>query len=241
VVERNLAKVEVVGSSPISRSTLKTPPAEVSSAAVFFSLGPRRAAQCRSAQCRSAQCRSTQHAWTADGVAAPGSRARGRFPPKVEARRLPVGSHVQLHVWSRPSPLPIHDPRPTSGTPNRPPMIRSLATALAPLVLLLGLNACGGQEPYEKGIDAMEDFVEVLEGIESKEDVAKAKGKLEAITKRMQELENVSKDGKELPEEPKKEMAEVMGRMQKVMMSFAMKPEIMEELGPILEQIDAGK
>jgi hypothetical protein len=85
----------------------------------------------------------------------------------------------------------------------------------------------------------MEDFVEVIEGIKTKGDVAKAEDKLTSIAKRMEAVKDSVGDEADLPAEAKEKMAALTTRMMTAMMGLD--PEIMAELGPLMEKIEPGK
>ena len=120
-----------------------------------------------------------------------------------------------------------------------------------PLLVLL-LVACGG-DPHEAAIDEMNDvysdMISVLEGIDSKADVQAARGELQDLGKRMQEA---GKRFQELgePDSPERQaelmkhfmtsMRENQERLEAVMRKLMENPEIGEEIGKVMAEVDLG-
>jgi hypothetical protein len=117
---------------------------------------------------------------------------------------------------------------------------------LLPTLPLLLVAACGGGLGSHKGvaqakIDVVDDMLEILEGVNDKASAQKAKPKIEALEKRMDEINAAeAKLGEPTPEEAQelmgtvmKDMMSRMERMMKVQEKLMANPEIQEVLGDL--------
>ena len=124
--------------------------------------------------------------------------------------------------------------------------MKNLMTVAIATILLSLSPSCGGADSLSNdAMDATKEFVELLEGIDSKESAEAAgpqlkevaarmkalQGKMEALSeeerKEMQAAVESSEEGKELQER-------MIGAMGKLMMS----PEIGQALAPVMEALD---
>ncbi len=118
--------------------------------------------------------------------------------------------------------------------------------------LLLFAGCPGGidtpEEAIHESVSIMEDMADVLEGVKDKKTAEAAKGKLQSLKKRMDEVEKAM-SGMKTPEEPDeatiKKLAEPMMKAQerlgKEMMRIAMNPELAQVLEGAMDGMPRGR
>ena len=120
------------------------------------------------------------------------------------------------------------------------------------LVPFLVLAGCGGGLGTHEGvldaqIDAMDDFADILDGINNKSDVDSAKPKVEALVKRMQEIQTAADKLGEPTGDQKKQLEKKMQdaqkkfepRMKKVQERLQNDPEAMQALFGLIMEVSS--
>jgi hypothetical protein len=121
----------------------------------------------------------------------------------------------------------------------------------AAMLLSLALAGCG--DSYDSIADdtmgIMEDMIDILAGIESKEDAEKAVPRMEALAEKMQAIakraeelgQPTEQEAEDVSEAMQKKMEDVMGRYMQEMMRVSQIPEAMEYLEGAMEKVNPGR